>query len=631
MRRTTAAKGPADVATRTPRPGRTLAIFLLVLAGLFVVVAVNGVWKPRLGLDLQGGTRITLQAQAAGGGVTPEKLDEAVGIISARVNGVGVAESEVTTQGEDIIVIEVPGQVDDDLAQTVGSTAQLRFRLVAAVLPAEQAQTPTPTDATSGGPGEDTGSPESPGQSPSEPTGPKASEPANEERTTSSGNNRVAPSYGRQDRARAAPTTPPTPTESEQTPTESEPTPTEPAPTEPAPSAPTTAGPPTALVPPDLEQIEDPYAWVASPPQEWQAKLQSFTCPTEGEPSEQQVDLPSQPLLACDDDGNRYLLGPSMVEGTDVSTASAGIPQQGINYVVNVEFDGEGSKAFGEVTSRIAGQTNPLTGGEQQLAIVLDGVVLSAPSNDQPITGGQAEISGGQANPFTQTEATSLANSLKYGALPLTFVPQQISDEGPELAGNQLAAGVLAGIVGLLLVVVYCLIYYRGLGLVVVASLLVAGLATYAMVLILGKAYGFTLTLPGIAGLIVAVGITADSFIVYFERLRDEVRDGRTLRTSVETGWSRARTTILAADAVSMLAAVVLFIFAIGVVKGFAFALGLITFIDIFVVFYFTKPMVTLLSRTNFFGRGHRLSGFDRQHLGLAPLPARTRTAGGDA
>jgi preprotein translocase subunit SecD len=220
---------------------------------------------------------------------------------------------------------------------------------------------------------------------------------------------------------------------------------------------------------------------------------------------------------------------------------------------------------------------------------------------------------------------------LKYGALPLSFVIQSRTDEGPELASNQLDAGIVAGVIGLILVVVYCLIYYRGLGLVVISSLIIAGLLTYASVLLLGHAYGFTLTLPGIAGLIVAVGITADSFIVYFERLRDEVRDGRTLRTSVETGWARARMTILAADGVSMLAALVLFIFAIGVVKGFAFALGLTTFIDVFVVFFFTKPMVTMLARTKFFGQGHKWSGLDRQHLGMPPLKKSPQPAGGEA
>ncbi len=197
---------------------------------------------------------------------------------------------------------------------------------------------------------------------------------------------------------------------------------------------------------------------------------------------------------------------------------------------------------------------------------------------------------------------------------------------GPSLAGDQLSAGLLAGLIGLLLVMLYCLIYYRGLGLVVIASLLVAGAVTYGMVLLLGKTAGFTLTLPGIAGLIVAVGITADSFIVYFERIRDEMRDGKSMRVAVEAGWKRARNTCLAADTVSLLAAVVLYIFAAGVVKGFAFALGLSTIIDLAIFFWFTHPMVSLLARYKFFNRGHKLSGLDAESLGIDKI-----TVGGRA
>ncbi len=612
------------MATKTSRPGRTLTIFMLVIAAMFAAAAAVGNWKPKLGLDLQGGTRITLQAKASGGGsVTSDKLDEAVGIISSRVNGAGVAESAVSTQGSDIIVVEIPGKVDKNLERTIGSTAQLRFRLEALRYPpAGQLQTPTPssgtpTDATSSS-GTSSPSGNTPGDTGT--TGPSLSPGASQKSGTSTSKNRVG-GHWLQDGS--APTTPAS-TDGTTDPAGGG-TPTGATPT--TPSGPTT-GPPTELVPPNLEDIKDPYAWVASPPQEWQAKLAAYQCPGAGQTAAGQVDLPSQPLIACDDAGNRYLLGPSMVEGTHVKDASFGIPQQGVgDYVVNVEFDGTGSKEFADVTTRIAGQTNALTGDDQRLAIVLDGKVLSDPSNQEPITGGRAEISGA----FTQEQAQSLANSLKYGALPLTFIIQSRSDEGPQLAANQLNAGIVAGIIGLILVVLYCLLYYRGLGLVVIASLIIAGLLTYAAVLLLGHAYGFTLTLPGIAGLIVAVGITADSFIVYFERLRDEVRDGRTLRTSVETGWVRARSTILAADAVSMLAALVLFIFAIGVVKGFAFALGLTTFIDVFVVFFFTKPMVTMLSRTKFFGQGHKWSGLDREHLGMPPLKRTPRPAGGEA
>lgn len=639
------------MATKSSRPGRTLGVFFLVLAAMFAAVASLHQWKPRLGLDLQGGTRITLQAKSeTGGGVTRDKLDEAVGIISSRVNGAGVAEAEVTTQGNDIIVVEIPGKGNQDLERTIGSTAQLRFRLVELVQGAPSPPQPTPTSsasplpsgATSPAPSASTaaptGSSASPGGTTSSPkttgsgasTGPAATGPTAKPGTSSSSKNRAAASWfaGKktpQPRSTTSATTtagtpPPTPTPTPSAPTISTP---------PTPGVtPTTGGAPTALRPPDLENIPDPLTW--QPTAEWQAKFLAFRCPKNGSiPSS--VELPSQPLLTCDDKGTKYLLGPAMIEGTQLDGAQAQLPTAGTSWVVSLDFNGDATKIFADITSKIANATNPLTGQQEQFAIVLDRQVISAPVVTTPIINGQAIIQGSQAAPFTHESASSLANSLKYGALPLSFETAQITTEGPELASNQLHAGVVAGIVGLALVVIYCLIYYRGLGLVVIASLMIAGLLTYASVLLLGHAYGFTLTLPGIAGLIVAVGITADSFIVYFERLRDEVRDGKTLRTSVETGWVRARTTILAADAVSILAALVLFIFAIGVVKGFAFALGLTTFIDIFVVFFFTKPMVTLLSRTTFFGQGHKWSGLDRQHLGMPPARRRVRPAGGEA
>ena len=336
------------------------------------------------------------------------------------------------------------------------------------------------------------------------------------------------------------------------------------------------------------------------------AEFTAFTCP-EGDDAAAQVDDQSgEALITCDRDGLKYLLSPAVIEGTSLTDASAGLPQATPQWVVNLELDGEGSDVFSTVT-------RGLVNTQQLFAIVLDGQVLSAPEVTSPITNGQAQISGG----FTQETATDLANSLQYGALPLTFDESGVTLAGPTLAGSQLAAGVLAGLIGLALVVVYCMFYYRGLGLVVIASLAVAGFITYELVLLLGASVGFTLTLPGIAGLIVAVGITADSFIVFFERLRDEVREGKSLRLAVEAGWRRARLTILAADAVSLLAAVVLYIFAIDEIRGFAFALGLTTAIDVLVVFFFTKPLVSVLARTKFFGQGHPMSGLDARHLGV--------------
>ncbi|HSS68478.1 MAG TPA: protein translocase subunit SecD [Nocardioidaceae bacterium] len=655
------------MAAKSSKPVRTLAIFALVIVAMLAGAASLGSWKPKLGLDLAGGQRITLQAKpSAGGDVNKENLDQAVNIISDRVNGAGVSEAEVSTQGSDIIIVEIPGKPDENLASRIGETAQLRFRLVAqeigpatTVAPTTTAPT-TPTTPSSSGsttapPPSSSGSTTAPPPSSSgsttappvvnpptqsstdEPAKPKSKPNSATSNTTSNkaaGNANMAgkPRKLTEAPVAAAPTTPGSTTGSSAT-TSPTTAPTDTStssagsttsPTEPTATGPTT-GPPPALVAPQLVTIDDPYTWNTNPGAEWLGRLATFDCNKPLDPTQPgQFDIESQPLLACDDQGNRYLLGPSLIEGTDVTDASAGIPQGGVSYVVNVDFNSAGAKLFGDVTTRIAG-----TG--QQLAIVLDGQVVSAPTNEQPINGGRAEISGPSTNPFSYGEASNLANTLKYGSLPLTFTTLATDNLGPELATNQLDAAILAGIIGLILVIAYCIVYYRGLAIVIIASLAIAGVLTYAAVLLLGHAYGFTLTLPGIAGFIVAVGITADSFIVYFERLRDEVRDGRTLRTAVETGWVRARATILAADAVSFLAALVLYFFAIGVVKGFAFALGLSTVIDVFVVFFWTKPMITLLAQTKFFGNGHKWSGLDRQHLGMPPLKKSAQPAGGEA
>ena len=335
----------------------------------------------------------------------------------------------------------------------------------------------------------------------------------------------------------------------------------------------------------------------------------SYTCPT----NKPVVDNPDKFLVTCGteaegDAGVKYLLSPSAVEGTDLDSADAVVPQQSVSWIVQLSLGGEGKGVFADLSRAMAG-----TG--QQFAVVLDGVVISSPVFNGVIPDGDAQITGN----FTKSSAQSLATSLKYGALPISFAKEGTSVEqiGASLAGDQLSAGILAGVVGLLLVMLYCLVYYRGLGLVVIASLVVAGIVTYSMVLLLSQSAGFTLTLPGIAGLIVAVGITADSFIVYFERIRDEMRDGKSMRVAVQAGWKRARNTCVAADAVSLLAAIVLYIFATGVVKGFAFTLGLSTVIDLAIFFWFTHPMVSLLGKFSFFNRGHKLSGLDAEALGV--------------
>jgi preprotein translocase subunit SecD len=585
------------VARNTSRPGRTLIAFGLLTAALYGGVALSGDWTPKLGLDLQGGTRITLEASTeTGDEVTDEKLQEAAAIIESRVNGSGVTEAEVTTQGDRNIIVEIPGENRKELVDTVKQTAQLRFRLVAATAPgtaqAQPSASASPTPSGDASPSADPSADASPSADPS-----VAPSSAPRSRALSSGlvaADETAPS-DRPSKRSAKPS---------------------PAPSE-APSV--LPEPPVAS---EGAPVDQPLQWMRNPGNPWIQAFNNYTCPPPGEAGLVK-DIANQPIITCDEAGTtKYLLSAAMIQGTQLDDASAGIPQGQIDWVVNLSFDSTARQTFAEVTRQLAG-----TG--EQFAIVLDGTVISAPTVISPIAGGNAQITGD----FDQEEALSLANSLKYGALPLTFTAPVVTEEGPSLAADQLSAGIWAGAFGMALVLIYCMFYYRGLGTVVVASLGVAAAITYAVVLAMSQSIGFTLTLPGIAGLIVAVGITADSFIVYFERIRDEMRDGKSMRVAVETGWVQARRTCLAADAVSLLAAVVLYIFAIGVVKGFAFALGISTIIDVVVFFLFTKPMVSWLAKFPFFNTGHKLSGLDAENLGVDHLPGQPRTApvGGNA
>ena len=584
------------MAKKTPRPGRNLLIFLLAVAVLYGLAALGGTWKPRLGLDLEGGTRITL---VAANKPSATKLRQATSIIDARVNGSGVSEAEVSTQGGQNIIVEIPGKNRKDLVDAVKRTAQLRFRLVA--------YCPQLTGSVCQASGRPASASSSSSPSPSGTASPSAKPSATPGASSSSATPkpRPAPMFG----ARAA--SPKPKPKASKSPT-------------PAPSA--TPQTPTTV---KGASINQPMPWTKNPGTDWQLRFAGTRCTSDGvamvpvdgkhlSDLKPAVDDPAQPLIACDSAGNKSLLSTAIINGTDLKSASYGQdPKSLAGWVVQLSFKSKATNTFAKVSQALAqGATGQYAGG--QFAIVLDGKVLSTPGFNEPILDGNAQISGS----FTESSAKSLANSLKYGALPVKFKSDpSVELIGPSLAGNQLSAGILAGIVGLLIVMIYCLFYYRGLGLVVIASLLIAGAVTYAIVLLLAKTAGFTLTLPGIAGLIVAVGITADSFIVYFERIRDEMRDGKSMRVAVEAGWVRARNTCLAADAVSFLAAVVLYIFAIGVVRGFAFALGISTIIDVAVFFFFTKPMMTLLARRTFFNSGNKMSGLSAETLGVDEDP----------
>lgn len=324
---------------------------------------------------------------------------------------------------------------------------------------------------------------------------------------------------------------------------------------------------------------------------------------------------PTKYVATCDrEGGQKYVLAPARVLGTQISKAAAELPSQGVGaWQVALTLNGKGATDFATVTSEITKNSAP----KNQLGIVLDGMVFSAPSVNEAILGGRATITGN----FTQKTATDLANVLKYGALPISLDVASSSQLSPSLGNDQLKGGVMAGLIGLIIVALYLLIYYRALGLIALASLGLAGVITYFTVVLLGQQLGLALTLAGVAGLIVAIGVTADSFIVYFERLRDEVREGRSIKSAATSGWNRARRTILAADGVSLLAAVVLYFLSVGGVRGFAFTLGLTTVIDIFVAFFFTRPLVEIAVRSNWFSRGGKMTGMNPERLGAAPRP----------
>jgi len=371
-------------------------------------------------------------------------------------------------------------------------------------------------------------------------------------------------------------------------------------------------------------------AWITD---ELYAQFQALDCFDETNRSGVDVGDPNAGFVTCQGDGSaKYILGPVELTGEDIETASAGPEMNQLGnvvpgrYQVSLSFNSAGSGKFATTTQRLyaLSQTGDTT--RDRFGILLDGVVISAPNvQNGAITGGQASISG----TFTLDEAQQLANQLKFGALPLTLDVLSEQVITATKGQGELRNGMLAGLIGLMLVVIYTMFQYRALGAVTIGSLLVAGGFTYATIALLSWGLDYRLSLAGVAGLIVAIGITADSFIVYFERVKDELREGRSLAAAVEHGWKRARRTILASDAVSFLAALVLYMLAVGGVRGFAFTLGLVTIVDLIVVILFTHPVLALLARTKFFGEGHRFSGLDPRQLGRdAMYKGRGRVAG---
>jgi len=478
-------------------------------------------WAPELALDLQGGTQIVLSAETEDGAApTQEQLDQAAAIIRQRVDASGVDESDITTEGGQNIVVQIPGEADAQTRERIQASAQLELRPVLYT-----------TAASTEFVGED-------------------------------GNSTPFPSPD--------PTLNATPT-----------------------ATPTDAS--------DLSWVTEKLA----------AEFQAYDCANpDNDPSRAPKD---QPVVACSPDGTqKFLLGPMELDGTGITDAAPGRDQKSGAWIVQLTMNGEGGDAFGKVSTRLNQYRIDGLAPRDQFAFVLDGQVISAPRMNGAILDGRPSISGS----FTQESATTLADQLKFGALPLSFTVQSSDTISATLGTQQLQIGLIAGLIGLALVAIYSLIVYRALGSVIIASIAVMAILTYIIICILAWRIGFRLSLAGVAGLIVSIGFTADSFIVYFERIRDELRDGKSITAAVEDGWGRAKRTIYISKSINILAALVLYILADATVKGFAFTLGLTTLIDVFIFVIFTHPVMQLLARTRFFGGGHKLSGLDPEALG---------------
>ncbi|PWH05887.1 protein translocase subunit SecD [Brachybacterium endophyticum] len=536
---------------------------LLLLIVVLTAVVVGGVWKggwqasPKLALDLEGGTQIILQAKTTDGSpIDDDSMDQAREIISQRVNAMGVAETEISVQGGSNIVVDVPGTLDQNTRDALGQTAALSFRPVLGTL----------DPSGSGGSASDKG-----GDDPSQETftgsvtldDPLAPNSTSEATGSSDGSDGGKGSGGGEDASGL------------------------------------------------------PASWS----EDWntttlQKQAQAVDC-SDSKAQQEVVSSAdnSKPVVACSNDGSaKYVLGPEALPGTAVKNASVGSDtnssgQSTGGYLVNMQFTPEGNKTFGTMTNALYGKK----GATDSFAIVLDGQVISAPYVQTPSSSG-ASISGN----FDQDTAQQLADQLKFGALPLQFDIQSEQQISATLGGDQLEKGLIAGIIGLVLVVAYAALQYRVLSIVTTSSLVVTGILSYLTLTVLSHIpeIGYRLSLAGVTGLIVAIAFTADSFIVYFERVRDEIREGRGVVSAVDHGWDRAKRTILASDAVNLIAAVVLYVLSTGSVRGFAFTLGLTTIMDLVVVFLFTHPLLQSLVRTRFFGKGHPMSGLDPAQLG---------------
>ena len=566
-------------------PYRYLALFLALLIGLYMLVFLTGnrEAKPKLGIDLQGGTRVTLTARTPDGSKpTRDALDQALQIISSRVNGLGVSGSEVVIDGDNL-VITVPGN-DGNEARNLGQTARLFVRpVIGQPIPVDAVKKPAPGTPGAVAPGSPpAGNPGAPpGGVPGAPPGGVPGAPPGGVPGAPPGAAPVLP-------APASPAPQPRPFPLEPTPTHPVP-PGQPTP----PSAPGA----TAPLPGPPDPRKDLAARIKFEKELRQSDNQNLLLISvqymAGRCDQEDVlagnDDPNLPLVTCSQDQKYvYILDKSIISGDQIKDAVSGFDQQSGAYVVDLEFKDEAATTWGDFTAANIGT---------QTSFTLDSQVVSAPQIREAIPGGRTQISGGDP-PFTVESSKQLANVLKYGSLPLSFESSEAETVSATLGLTSLRAGMIAGGIGLAMVLLYSLLYYRVLGLLTALSLVASGAMVFALLVLLGRYINYTLDLAGIAGLIIGIGTTADSFVVFFERIKDEIREGRSFRSAVPRGWARARKTILSGNAVSFLAAAVLYFLAVGQVKGFAFTLGLTTILDVLVVFTVTWPLTYLASKS---------------------------------
>ncbi len=562
--------------TSKRHPVRTLVILLIVIlvgiASLVVGTVTNkgASFTPKLALDLEGGTQLILTPIATDDSnreITDTDIQEAIGIIRDRVDASGVAEAEITSMGSNNISVSLPGHPSEETLDLIRSSSQMDFR---PVLEMGAATTTSSTDSSQSG--------------------------SSQSGTSESGDSQSGTSTQSGDTAQSGTVTTAIPAEEAQT------------------YADTDGDGQLSDTPTTTPTDNSDTAWIT---EQTLYDFYTLDCTDPSSRAKGSGSDSSKAYVTCNTDGTvKFILGPVDVKGSDVTSATAGMGanstgQSTGQWVVNLEFNDEGTQAFADSSQRLyAFKDTDST--RNAFAIVLDGSVISYPTMNGAITDGKAQISGS----FTASTAKALANQLNFGSLPLDFQVQSEQQISATLGTDHLEKGIWAGVIGMVLVFIYMIWQYHALSVLSAGSMILAGGITYLTIAILSWVMGYRLSLPGVAGLIMAVGVTADSFIVYFERIRDEVRDGRPLAVAVDEGWDRAKRTIMVSDGVNLVAAVILYMLAVGGVQGFAFTLGVTTVVDLVVIFFFTHPIMELLVRVPFFGEGHRFSGFDPEHLG---------------